>query len=84
MDTIFSPKPYENVEDLVSDALESLERVKAAWNNEYRDAARITLKHTVILISGGMSWGDGPTETFNDIALVQSIGALQAAGFERS
>lgn len=59
----------------------ALENVMDMWARKYRDAGVLHLKHTDLLVSGGMSWGDSPTDSYDDIMLLRVTGALEAAGF---
>jgi hypothetical protein len=39
-----------------------------------RDVAVIALKHGDAVLSGGMSWGDAPTEAFDDLCFLATCG----------
>ncbi len=73
---------------------EGLERIRASLRADLRalreaiDAyIEITLLHVrgaTLYVTGGMSWGDGPTQVWDVIARLRAVrGVLAAAGFEQ-
>jgi|GEM_PF-1963298 len=49
----------------------------------WRDVAEFPLRGALVYNSGGMSYGDSPTETFSLITRLRAVkGVLAAAGFE--
>jgi len=72
---------------------EALERIRAALRADLRELreaiegcleiAELNVRGATLYITGGMSWGDGPTEVWDAIARLRSVrGVLTAAGFE--
>lgn len=50
---------------------------------ENLEIAEINVRGATLYITGGMSWGDSPTEVSNTIGQLRSVrGVLAAAGFE--
>jgi len=45
-----------------------------------RDVASIMLKDTYYIVSGGMSWGDSPTEAMADIDIIAMSGVTDGLG----
>jgi len=67
-------------ESLHSD-LKSLEEAAAGT---YRDASVISIGRLNVLITGGMSWGDSPGETYETIGhLAEFSDILDAVGFDQ-
>ncbi|KXA99866.1 hypothetical protein AKJ47_01180 [candidate division MSBL1 archaeon SCGC-AAA261G05] len=61
---------------------EYLTNLKDWWNGDTpRSVVNIKLKHTNALATGGMSWGDNPTEAFGEIATLDEAGILDVLGF---
>ncbi|HWC48509.1 MAG TPA: hypothetical protein VG448_06485 [Solirubrobacterales bacterium] len=49
----------------------------------YLEIAEMNVRGATLYLTGGMSWGDSPTEIWNVIARLRSVrGVLTAAGFE--
>jgi len=61
---------------------EALKHVEGAWRTGYRDTSIIEVCHKQLLITGGMSWGDDPTTSFNDIDRALCSGISKACGFD--
>ena len=61
----------------VSKALASVE---GGWNHQLRAMSSFTCHDRVLLIAGGMSWGDEVPEC-EDVFLVDNLGLAKAAGF---
>ena len=57
--------------DMLRDALGEI-----IFEENRRDIAHIMLEHKWWIISGGMSWGDSPTEAMNSIDILDSSGIL--------
>jgi len=51
-------------------------------DDRWRDLTWITVGPYKVYVSGGMSWGDSPTESFNAINELVASGVLTAAGFD--
>jgi hypothetical protein len=71
-------KPEEEVDTLKA----TLKHVEGAWETGYRDTSVIEVCHKQLLITGGMSWGDDPTESFADIDRALTSGLSKACGFD--
>ena len=71
--------PADMREQLIEDT-DILERL---WKGEefFRDADRITVGPVTMVITGGMSWGDSPTEFFDTLRRWGDTPAYEAAGF---
>lgn len=51
--------------------------------SSWRDVTEFPLRGALVYASGGMSYGDSPTETFSLITRLRAVrGVLAAAGFE--
>jgi len=72
---------------------EGLERIRASLRADLRslreaiegyfEIAAMKVRGATLYLTGGMSWGDGPTEVWDVIARLRSVrGVLTAAGFE--
>lgn len=61
--------------------LRCLREVRSAWDEGTRDSAVLELNGKAYLFSGGMSWGDPPTDTYSEINLFLASGMSTAAGF---
>ena len=59
------------VKNMLRDALDEI-----IFEENRRDIAHIMLEHKWWIISGGMSWGDSPTEAMNSIDILDSSGIL--------
>ena len=71
--------------DIQKQLLADTDEIASLWNLEqgYRDCFRSTIGPVEVLMSGGMSWGDSPTEMFDTINRWGSTPAAQEAGFFR-
>ncbi len=59
-----------------------IEDLKNAFHNSYRDAALVRIREYDVVLSGGMSWGDDPTDTFGIIVRILNYPKVwQAMGF---
>jgi|TARA_R110001583_G_scaffold16234_4_gene66116 hypothetical protein len=47
-----------------------------------RDIAHITLQDTSYMFSGGMTWGDCPTESYDTLCLIDAAGLFNGMGKE--
>jgi hypothetical protein len=65
----------EQIEEYKSDLLASLSCVKEAKENA-RDTVVITVGNRHVLITGGMSWGDSPGDTYEHISKLMNAGVL--------
>jgi len=59
-----------------------LREIRASWDNGTRDSIVIELRGRNYLFTGGMSWGDAPTELYDQIGKLLCTKLIQAAGFE--
>lgn len=81
------------IEDIIYMYPETLEEAKAALRTALEDFEQavtgyhrqVTTLHLrngdVIYLSGGLSWGDPPTELYESIEVLRYCGVLDAAGF---
>jgi hypothetical protein len=58
-----------------------IDDVRQAFQNDFRDASLCTIPRYNVLISGGLSWGDDPTETFTQMRRVEQYGISAVMGF---
>jgi hypothetical protein len=59
----------------------SLKEVEQAWSGRHREATFMEMCGRRILVTGGLSWGDSPTELMRDIDNLLSSGVAKACGF---
>lgn len=71
-----------SAEDLRSRALASIAEVEEMWEGDRRDAVRLSIGTYELLITGGMSWGDGPSDAYDALSIFVACGLHRAAGFE--
>lgn len=74
-------KNYDVAEEAAK-LTKTLGDIEGAWKTGYRDTAIIEVCHKTLLITGGMSWGDSPTNTFDDIDRALTSGISKACGFD--
>jgi hypothetical protein len=73
---------FEDSEIIKDGLLADTDQIAALWNGEYqRDAFRTTIGPIEILMTGGMSWGDSPSEFFDVLNRWGNSEAARAAGF---
>lgn len=63
----------EDETEALDKATECLKDVYGYYDRGSRDTVTILLDGTRWLISGGLSWGDDPTDAFRPIALVDDL-----------
>jgi len=61
-------------DEALAKAIECLKEVYGYYEHGSRDTAVLTLDGKRWLITGGMSWGDDPTDAFRPIALMEDLG----------
>lgn len=59
-----------------------LSRVQSAWEHGTRDSTIIEIDGKDFLFSGGMSWGDPPTDTYEEITLFLDSGLARETGLK--
>jgi hypothetical protein len=59
----------------------SLEALVQAWAGHHREAAWMNVCGRKLIVTGGLSWGDPPTDLMSDIENLLSSGVAQACGF---
>lgn len=59
-----------------------LESVRKAWENGNREVGMIELKDVDIMLTGGLSWGDSPTDMYDVFNLFYECGLAHEAGFQ--
>ena len=52
-----------------------------AWNGKDREAAGLEIGPYYSMLTGGMSWGDSPSELYECMNRLEAGGVLQAGGF---
>ena len=70
-------------EDFVSDLHGKLKKIEDAYADKRRDCTFIEFAPYRIYLTGGESWGDSPTELFNDITDLENLGVLDECGFNQ-
>ena len=76
------------------DEPEGLEQIRASLRADLRELreaiegyfeiALVHIRGATVYLTGGMTWGDGPTEVWDVIARLRAVrGVLAAAGFEQ-
>jgi hypothetical protein len=66
---------------MVDELSQSLNEVKRSWSGNHREAAFMEMCGRRILVTGGLSWGDAPTDLMGDIDNLLSSGVAKACGF---
>lgn len=70
------------IADVATSMHAEVNKLEKLWIGGSREVARLKVRGADLLFTGGMSWGDGPTDAFEVIEKVMAIpGALEAAGF---
>lgn len=59
-----------------------LEDFQQAWRCEFRDVEKFSICHKTVLQTGGMTWGDVPSESYGMIERLMSSGLTKAMGFD--
>lgn len=84
-------KAYQEVVDLGNTADEvryelknALTTVQNAWADNSREGVklRFSKRRFTLLLTGGMSWGDSPTELFDAMQKLYESGLAEDIGFE--
>ena len=57
---------------------EALDEV--VYSPHRRDIATLMIKGTYFIVSGGMSWGDSPTDALYEIAIIETSGVTDGLG----
>lgn len=75
--------PPDDIKKIKKDVIEVIKDVFTAITELYRDVTFINHKGETIYISGGMSWGDNPTESYTSFAKFNDLPdkLLKAGGF---
>jgi hypothetical protein len=79
-----NPKILEKMKTLEYDKkymLMKLEWLKYAFEGKTNDAQIIRHNGELLLISGGMSYGDDPTDTFTAMTVLDEVGLIKTLGF---
>ena len=77
LDDIKNTFKKEIAQELVRDALEEVIYLK-----NRRDIGHMFLEHRWWIISGGMSWGDEPTEAMRHIDIIEESGILLGLNYK--
>lgn len=75
----FGGEDMDELREAMKSALSSFERAVTDW---HREAATLDFGDKVVYASGGLSWGDAPTELYEEIQLLIWTGVMPVAGFE--
>lgn len=75
----FGGEDLDELREALREALSSLERAVTDW---HRQAATLHFGDKVIYATGGLSWGDAPTELYEEMELLMWTGVMAVAGFE--
>lgn len=67
---------------LIETLLGNLESLELAWEGNHREATFIDVAKKRILVTGGLSWGDAPTDLFREIDHLVAAGVTKACGFD--
>ena len=62
---------------------QDLECLQDHWDNGGRESAMVQILGVNMLLTGGMSWGDAPTDLMDCIDRLREADVLQACGFNR-
>ena len=73
LDNVFSIEGDETDTEVLAAYDESIEAVIGIIENRSRDAAYSSIGGTVFVHSGGPSWGDPPTDSFDHIRLLDEL-----------
>jgi len=74
--------PRYPLDILKREAGKLLAKLKEYWDGEgSREVTIVELKYTKVLITGGMSWGDPPTDAFGELEYLHDTGVLKVIGF---
>ena len=72
----FNYEPDE-LERLKEQLFSDVEEIRSAFENRHRQGAREDFGKHAVLITGGMSWGDDPTELFGSVCRLVNSGLLK-------
>ena len=68
----------ENAKVLEND----LQAIKNGWDNSHRCFVNLLIDRKRVLLTGGMSWGDTPTDAYVALTHLGNAGITKAAGFD--
>lgn len=68
--------------NIVKRLIDDIDALKRSWEHGNRECIIFNHKRDKMLITGGMSWGDNPTETFGVISDLDEAGILDVLEFE--
>jgi hypothetical protein len=64
-------------------ALALVDELERAWTTEPRDVVKIEVRGATVMLTGGMSWGDDPTDSWNSFADLYAMPeVVRAMGFD--
>ena len=72
---------YETEDKVVKCLIDDIYALKQCWDDYGRECVIFHHKGDKILITGGLSWGDNPTEAFGVISELGEAGILSILGF---
>lgn len=71
------------IKDVISQLTDDMEEVKRQLSGDYsREITSLSYPERDIWLTGGMSWGDEPTQLFDVFSRLWASGILEEAGFE--
>ena len=68
--------------DRIATLRKNLEDLRRCWKSGFRDMVLLEICHKTVLLSGGMSWGDAPTENYEMLSNLIVAGITKACGFD--
>lgn len=69
-------------EELIAQLINAVETVESGWKGDSRECAFAEHKGDRLMITGGMSWGDDPTDTFSSLCFLENANLLKMIGFD--
>lgn len=73
----------DDLKEVKNILLSQLAEVKGAYEEGSRELTDIVIGPYTIYVTGGMSWGDPPTDLFNYISILNTLFILDACGFNK-
>jgi len=71
-----------SIEEIKEHLHEDLDRLADATMDNLRDAACLRTGTAIFVLTGGMSWGDAPTDTYEAISRLQTVGVYVVPDYE--
>ena len=70
------------VEDAVDELKSDLANLKEAVKNRLRDVTCISVGNYLVYATGGMTWGDDPSDSYSSFTRLNATGVAKACGFD--